>query len=94
MLKKYPSNQKIPIGEIGRSFIIKEISDDDFMNNIVGKIIFTEASGENVLEYVWHKHEDIPINIDIMRKNGHIKFEPEFVEFKSEVIPGNVMVEF
>ncbi|NJO91951.1 MAG: hypothetical protein HC831_25505 [Chloroflexia bacterium] len=93
MIKQFPSNQKIPISEIGRSFVIKAISDEDFRNTIVGKIIFSESKGEYSQEYIWHKNEDIPIDIEEKIKNGHFKFVPEFVEFRPDQGGGKIAIE-
>jgi hypothetical protein len=70
-------NREHPISKVGKRFSISP------KNNINGSIIFSEKSGYPKA-YTLNKYQYKDFDIDDMRKNEWVKFEPEFVEFRTD----------
>jgi hypothetical protein len=70
------TNQELPIRAVGKWFVITA------KNNINGSIIFSERSG-NLKAYTLNKYQRNEFNIEEMRNNEWVKFDPEFVEFRT-----------
>jgi hypothetical protein len=80
------TNQTQPISEVGNWFVITA------KNNINGTIIFSDNSGNTKL-YVLKKYQRNEFNIDDMRKENHIIFDPEFVEIRTNDDQETIMID-
>jgi hypothetical protein len=69
-------NQEHQIRDIGKRFFIRP------KNNIDGSIIFSDNSGFSKA-YTLNKYQYIEFDIDEMKKNEWISFDPIFVEFRT-----------
>lgn len=70
-------NEKLSIGHVGKWFVISG------KNNINGRIEFSDNFG-NMYSVRLHKYDRNEFNIEDLRKDGIIKFDPSFVEFFTE----------
>lgn len=77
MTKEILTNRELPIGEVGKWFIITT------KNNINGSIIFGDRTG-HLKSYELTKHLRSEFDISEMRKNEWVSFDPEFVEFRTD----------
>lgn len=76
MTTEIETNRELPICDVGKWFVITA------KNNINGNIIFSERSG-NSKAYTLNKYQRKEFNIEEMRKNEWVKFDPDFVEFRT-----------